>query len=151
MDVFRMIHAYMGHQDREKTLNLVCDTSFWSGMARDVEEYVRSCDRSVGRKSTDSRVPLVPIHSNQLFLSLDTSFLWAHAIAVPTRNQTAKTTSNALFQNVIAHYMFPLYVSLTVTYRPEQKIWEPNHREIMWVNWNEQVTCEVVSVQTAHY
>ena len=33
-----------------------------------------------------------------------------YAMAIPTRNQTAKVTAEALYNNFVAHYGFPLHL-----------------------------------------
>ena len=96
-------------------------------MTSTVEKWVGNCDRCIRRKSaTNQRAPLVSITSTQHleivsmdFLTLETSrggfghifdithHFTQYALAIPTKNQTARTTANALFHGFIIHYGFP--------------------------------------------
>jgi len=126
-EVLKLLHDQMGHQGRDRTLALVRDRFYWYGMVRDVETYVKNCTRCILRKGDDNqRAPLVPISSSQPlelvcmdFLSLETSkggyenilvitdHFTRYAMAVPTKNQTAKTTADAFFHNFVVHYGIP--------------------------------------------
>lgn len=121
------LHDDMGHLGRDKTLDLVRERFYWPRMATDVEEKIRSCDRCLRRKSpTTQRAPLINIKTTQPmellcidFLSLEmskggyqyilviTDHFTKYAQAVPTRNMSAKTTADALFNAFIVHYGFP--------------------------------------------
>jgi transposase InsO family protein len=96
-------------------------------MTSGIENWVKQCDRCLRRKSaTNIRAPLVNINTTYPlelvcfdFLSLETSkggysnilVITDHfskfAVAVPTRNQTAKTTADAFFTNFIVKYGIP--------------------------------------------
>lgn len=118
--VMRMLHNDMGHLGREKTLSLIQDRFYWYGMFRDVENWIKSCERCVRRK-TPGKVcaSLVNIHTYQPlelvcmdFLSLETSkgghsnilvitdHFTRYAVAIPTRNQLARTTAEAFFSQL---------------------------------------------------
>ncbi len=121
------LHNDVGHLGRDKTLNLVRARFFWPGMSKDVEEWIRNCDRCIRRKTpTNQRAPLVNIKTTQPlemvsldFLSLETSrggyanilvitdHFTRYAQAVPTRTQTAKATAEALVNHFILHYGLP--------------------------------------------
>ena len=115
--VLTKCHAEMGHQGRDRTLLLCRLRFYWLGMARSVEDFVRSCERCVRGKACHlpHRAPLHPMVStepldlvcmdfvglesskggyNSILVITDHFTKWA--IAVPTRNQTAVTVAKAL-------------------------------------------------------
>ena len=118
----------MGHLGRDRTLNLLRDRFFWPRMATDVDDWVHKCTRCIMRKTPSHfKAPLVNKTSTQPmelvcmdYLSLETSkggfenilvvvdHFTKYAQAIPTKNQTAKTTANALFNNYFVHYGYPL-------------------------------------------
>jgi transposase InsO family protein len=124
------LHDQMGHLGRDKTLDLVRDRFYWPKMAQDVDQYIKSCERCVKRKSpTNVKPPLISIESSQPlelvcmdYLTLEmskggfqhilviTDHFTKYAVAIPTRNQTAKTTAEALWNGFIVHYGFPLRI-----------------------------------------
>ena len=124
--VMEMVHDKMGHLGRDKTLGLVQDRFYWSGMSKEVENYIRSCKRCLLRKKPAERAPLVNITTTQPlevvcldFLSLETSkgglsnilvmtdHFTKYAVAVPTRNQTAHTTAEVFLNHFVHHYGLP--------------------------------------------
>ena len=124
--VLEMAHDDMGHQGRDKTTSLIRDRFYWYGMTKDIEEHVRNCHRCICRKTPVDRAPLVNINTYQPlelvcmdFLSLETSkggfqsilvitdHFTRYAVAVPTKNQTARTTAEAFFTNFVVHYGLP--------------------------------------------
>jgi transposase InsO family protein len=126
-DILKGLHTDIGHPGIERTTRLIRQRFFWPGMTSDIENLVKQCDRCLRRKSaTNTRAPLVNINTTYPlelvcfdFLSLETSkggysnilVITDHfskfAIAVPTRNQTAKTTAEAFFSNFIVKYGIP--------------------------------------------
>ena len=124
------LHDDVGHMGRDRTLSLVRDRFYWPKMTTDVQNKIRSCDRCLKRKSSiNVRFPLVSIHTFQPlelvcndYLTLETSkggyqnilvntdHFTKYAVAIPTRNQTAKTTAEAFFQNFVSHYGFPHWI-----------------------------------------
>ena len=121
------LHDEAGHQGRDRTLSLVKSRFFWPGMDGDIEKYIKNCPRCIRRKT---RVPtsakLVTVDSTYPmdlvcmdFLSLEmssggyenilviTDHFTRFAQAIPSRNQTAKTTARLLFDNFVCHYGFP--------------------------------------------
>ena len=91
------------------------------------DDRVRTCDRCIRRKTGSGKsAELVNITSTSPmeivcldYLSLErskggfenilviTDHFSRYAQAIPTRNQTAKTTARVLFENFILHYGFP--------------------------------------------
>lgn len=95
-------------------------------MTADVEKWVTQCERCLRRKSTtDNRAPLVNIitaYPLELvcmdYLTLEpskgyenilviTDHFTKYALAIATKNQTAKTTAEALYENFIIHHGIP--------------------------------------------
>ena len=128
-EVLNSLHNEVGHQGRDRTLSLVRDRFVWPGMASDVENWVKQCRRCICRKALSSREPLVNIRTTQPlelvsmdFLSLETSrggyqsilvitdHFTRFAQAIPTRNQTAKTTAEAFFKQFVVHYGMPMRI-----------------------------------------
>ena len=115
--VLSKTHDEMGHQGRDRTLSLCRDRFYWLSMSRDVEDYVRSCERCTRGKAPHvaHRAPLKPITSSGPldlvcidFLGLETSkggyssilVLTDHftrlSMAIPTTNQKASTVAKLL-------------------------------------------------------
>ena len=121
------LHDDVGHPGRDRTTSLVRDRFYWSGMSKDIEQWIRSCDRCVKRKTpANTRVPLVSIKTTQPlelvcmdFLTLEmskggyqyvliiTDHFTRYTQAVPCRNMTAKTTAEVVFNSFIVHYGMP--------------------------------------------
>jgi len=121
------LHNDIGHPGRDRTLSLLRERFFWPGMTNDVEQWIKSCNRCLRRKTpTNSRAPLINIETSyplQLvcmdYLTLEpskggicnilviTDHYTKFAMAIPTKNQTAKTTAEALYDNFIIHYGIP--------------------------------------------
>jgi transposase InsO family protein len=125
--VMTSLHDDIGYQVRDRTLSLVKDRFVWYGMTRVVETWITNCNRCIRRKKpTNERAALINIESSQPlelvcmdYLSLErskggyenilviTDHFTRYAIAIPTRNQTAKTTAEAFFNNLVVHYGLP--------------------------------------------
>ena len=126
--VFSGIHGEMGHFGVERTVSLARSRFFWPKMAKELSEMVRTCKSCVLRKSPQKHkvAPLVPIVSTSPlelvcidYLKLEksaggyenvlviTDHFTRYAQAIPTLNQTAKTTARVLFDRFIVHYGFP--------------------------------------------
>ena len=125
--VFTGLHDDAGHQGRERTCSLLKSRFYWPGLEQFVEHRVKNCPRCICRK-TPCKVSagLVPIESSYPlelvcmdFLSLEmsaggyenilviTDHFTRFAQAIPTKNQTARTTAKVLFESFICHYGFP--------------------------------------------
>lgn len=122
-----MVHDKMGHLGRDRVISFLQDRFYWPGMTRDAEEWIKMCGPCTLRKTpAKGCAPLVSIPSSQPlelicmdFLCLETSkggynnvlvitdHYTKYAIAVPTKNSTAKTTADAFFNNFVVHYGLP--------------------------------------------
>jgi transposase InsO family protein len=128
IETIRRTHEELGHLGREKTLAVSQERFFWIGLAKAVSEHVRCCLRCLASKSTNihQKAPLHPIYTSRAlemitidFLSLEeskggyanilviTDHFTKYAIAIPTRNQEAKTVAKVLKEHFIVHYGMP--------------------------------------------
>jgi transposase InsO family protein len=125
--VLEAMHNDMGHPGRDRTTSLVKDRFYWSGMSQDITTWIEECDRCIRRKSsTIQRAPLVNITTTSPlelvcmdFLTLEpskgnyqhilviTDHFTRFAMAIPTRNQLARTVADAFYNNFILHYGIP--------------------------------------------
>jgi transposase InsO family protein len=114
----------MGHPGREKTLGLLRDRFFWPGQYKDVENWIGECRRCILRKTpAQDKAEFYNIITSQPlelicidFLCLErskggyknvliiTDHFTGFAFAVPTRNTTARTTAEAIFNSFVVHY-----------------------------------------------
>ena len=119
--VLHMAHADMGHQGRDRTLALCQERLVWSGMYKDVECFVKQCDRCSRAKAPHlpEKAPMHHLTSSEPldvvcmdYLGLETSkggynsilVLTDHftkiAVAVPTCNQTAANTAKLIMEHL---------------------------------------------------
>ena len=125
-EILRGLHNDVGHPGQERTMRLIRDRFYWPGVGVDVTNWINSCERCIRRKSTVAKEPLINVQSSYPldlvcidFLSLEpakgnignvliiTDHYTKFAKAVPTRNQTAKTTAEALFNEFITNFGIP--------------------------------------------
>ena len=116
----------INHPGQDRTTSLVIECFWWPGMAHDVENWWKQCQLCLRRNVAGNTAPLVNIITSQLlelvcmdYLSVETSsggyqhmlvitdHFTRYTQAIPTRNQTAKATAEALFNSFIVHYGFP--------------------------------------------
>lgn len=120
------IHNNNGHPGKDRTIGFLRDRFFWTGMNFDTENWIKNCNRCLRRKSTCQKAPLINITSSYVlqlvcldYLTLEpckgginnilviTDHYTRFTMAIPTKNQTAKTTVESLFNNFIIHYGLP--------------------------------------------
>lgn len=121
------LHDNVGHHGRDRTLSLLRERFYWPGITTHVDKWITKCDRCLRRKSsTNIRTELVNINSTYPlelvcmdFLSLESSkggysnilvitdHFTKFSIAIPTKNQTARTTAEAIYNNLILTYGIP--------------------------------------------
>ncbi|MCG8046231.1 MAG: RNase H-like domain-containing protein [Candidatus Thiodiazotropha endolucinida] len=125
-DAFQALHDDLGHQGRDRTASLIKQRFFWPGMDTYIKDKIKSCGRCIRRKAGADKSRLVNITSTSPmeivcldYLSLErskggfenilviTDHFSRYAQAIPTKNQTAKTTARVLFDHFIVHYGFP--------------------------------------------
>ena len=125
--VLDQLHNRFGHPGRERTMSLIRHRFYWSGMFKDTENWIKNCQRCVCRKTpTNQCAPLINIETTYPlelvcmdYLTLEqskggfqhilviTDHFTRFAQAIPTRNMTAKTTADALFNSFITYYGMP--------------------------------------------
>ena len=125
-EILQSLHNECGHPGKERTTRLVRDRFYWPGVGKDVAAWVDECNRCLLRKSTTDRAPLVSVQSYFPldlvcidYLTLEpskgnignilivTDHYTKFARAIPTKNQTARTTAEALFNDFIVHFGIP--------------------------------------------
>lgn len=124
-------HDDAGHQGQGRTLHLVRQRFFWSGMDGEVKEYVSHCKRCVVSKTLEpeARAPLESIRTSaplELVCidfwsaegkngeNVDVLVITDHftklALAFPCPNQTAKVVAQKLWNQFFCTYGFPLRI-----------------------------------------
>ena len=126
-DILKSLHNDVGHPGKERTLRLLRDRFYWPGMTTSVEKWVTKCERCLRRKSsTNERAPLVNVSTTYPlelvcfdYLTLEpskggisnilviTDHFTKYAMAIPTRNQTARTTAEVFFNNFVVNLGIP--------------------------------------------
>lgn len=121
------VHDEVGHLGAERAIHLARARFYWPRMAKSVEEKCKKCERCFRRKAVPQKAaPLKNItatHPLELicmdYLSIEpdnrdtrnvlviTDHFTKFAVAVPTKDQKARTVAKALWENLIVHYGFP--------------------------------------------
>ena len=125
--ILRELHDEMGHIGAEKVLSLARDRFFWPHMQDDIQLYVnKKCRCLKQRKPTlHQREPLKPVLTSMPFELISIDFLHLeqssggyeyilvvvdhftrYAQAYPTRNKTAKTAAERLFNDFFMRFGF---------------------------------------------
>ena len=119
-------HDDVGHQGIPRTLSLLRERFYWSGMQEEATQHVMNCSRCLRRK-TPTQVallqpalvtqPLELVHMDYLSLEpskgnienvlVITDHFTRYALAYPSKTQTAQATARILWDNFICHYGFP--------------------------------------------
>lgn len=121
------IHDEVGHLGAERALQLAGARFFWPGMSKDIEEKCLRCERCFRGKAVPQKAapmesitttyPVELICMDYLSLEPDsrytrnilviTDHFTKFSVAVPTRDQKARTVAKTLWENFIVHYGFP--------------------------------------------
>lgn len=126
--VFHELHREMGHLGVERTLNLIRDRFYWAHMYSDTEHFVTQvCEcLKAKRPHRATRAPLIPIVTTHPFELVSVDFLHLEACkqgfeyilivmdhytrfaqAYATRNKSAKTVVEKLFNDFALRFGFP--------------------------------------------
>lgn len=124
--VLQSLHNDVGHPGRDRTLSLIRERFYWPRMTADIEKWTKECQRCLLRKSpTNNRAPLVNIVTTYPlelvcmdYLTLEpakgvgnilviTDHYTKYALAIATKNQTAKTTAEVFYEHFITNYGIP--------------------------------------------
>uniref|UniRef100_A0A3Q1EMU4 Gypsy retrotransposon integrase-like protein 1 n=1 Tax=Acanthochromis polyacanthus TaxID=80966 RepID=A0A3Q1EMU4_9TELE len=121
------IHDEVGHLGAERALSLARTRFYWPKMAMAIKERCQTCERCFRRKANPQKAapmqnilttyPLELVCMDYLSIEPDsrdtrnvlviTDHFTKFAVAIPTRDQKAKTTAKALWESFIAPYGFP--------------------------------------------
>ena len=101
------LHNDIVHPGRERTTKLVRERFYWPGMNAEVDQWITRCERCLKRKSGVDKAPLNNVHTSYPLELVCFDFFTKFALANPTRNQTAKTTAEAFYNEFIVRYGVP--------------------------------------------
>jgi len=125
-------HLLGGHLGSRKTASRISRDYYWPGMFNDIKKYVKSCVACAKRKAYGTNTaPLKPLEQSSFFwqrVAMDvvgplpetyqgnryilvmSEYATRYMIAVPMKNQTARTIAKAFILNVILRYGSPLEI-----------------------------------------
>lgn len=122
--IFESLHDKMGHPGRSRSESLILQRFFWPGIRKDIRDMVARCSRCKVAKTPARKVKLIPGHltvnrSNEC-VALDftvlekaqgfdsvlvmTDHFSKFVVAIPVKDQSAKTVAKCLFQHWICSY-----------------------------------------------
>ncbi|KAL1249465.1 hypothetical protein QQF64_020470 [Cirrhinus molitorella] len=126
--VLRSVHDDMGHQGIERTVGLLKQRCFWSGMHEDVEEWVKKCQRCILTKMPQPKVRapvraflasrpleviavdftvLEPASDGRENVLVVTDVFTKFTQAFPTKDQKGDTTAKILLKEWFMKYGVP--------------------------------------------
>ena len=126
--VYRELHENMGHLGVDRTLHLARQRFYWPHMQRDIQHYIGHVCQCVKRKipTLKTRAPLQPILTSTPFELISIDFLHlerssggyqyildvmdhftCYAQAYATRNKSARTVAQKLYNDFILRFGFP--------------------------------------------
>ncbi|XP_048580823.1 uncharacterized protein LOC116616199 isoform X2 [Nematostella vectensis] len=129
--VYKELHEEMGHLGAERVLQLARDRFFWPRMQQDIEHYVTSVCRCIKQKRPKhaQRAPMQSIQTTAPFELISLDFLHLEkssggyeyilvvidhftrfAQAYATRNKSAPTVAEKLYNDYIMRFGFPLRI-----------------------------------------
>ncbi len=128
--LWRQYHKGMGHPSSERTLAALWQCCYQPRMTENVKEWTDTCLQCMCAKAgPEVRAPLVPIATSYPFevvgvhyLSLGhpgdqnsyilvmTDMFSKYALAVPTKDQSANTTAQALYSSLIQTFGCPEHI-----------------------------------------
>ena len=125
------LHDKLGHQGIDRTTLLMRSRVYWPGMFKDIESYVKSCERCIvakgptppvkpvmGRLTASQPLELLALDFSLIEQSSNgmenvlvmTDVFTKFCIAVPTKDQTALTTAKVLTKEWFMTYGIPLRI-----------------------------------------
>jgi len=126
--VYRELHEEMGHLGVERVLALARERFYWSHMRRDIDNFIHHTWRRLKQRSPNlpTREPLQPIVTTAPLQMLSVDFVHLeqssggyeyilivvyhftkYAQAYPTKNKTALTPADRIFNDFIPRFGFP--------------------------------------------
>ena len=126
--VYRELHENMGHVGVEKVLALARERFFWPYMRKDINHFIHQVCRCVVQKNPNrqDRAPLKPIVTTAPFQLISVDFLHLeqssggfeyillivdhftkYAQAYATRNKSAQTAAERIFNDFMPRFGFP--------------------------------------------
>lgn len=130
--VLTSLHGGMSHQGTQRTLHLIRDSCYWPGIHRDVEAWIKKCERCALSKEPLPRVrpamghllPTRPLEVLAIdFMLLEpategrenvlvmTDVFTKFTQAVSTRDQRVSTTAKVLLREWFFKYGVPLRIN----------------------------------------